>query len=124
MNIRVAIVDDDRSVRTSLGRLLQATNIETKRYASAEEFMGDANRARFDCLLLDVQLGGMSGLDLQQRLRAEHYTVPIIFITAFEDPVAQAQAERIGCNGFFHKTDPGARIIRAIRMATEQAPPA
>lgn len=120
MNIRVAIIDDDQSVRKSLSRLLHVMQMETVGYSSAEAFIGDPNRVQFDCLLLDVQLGGMTGLELQQHLKAEQYPVPIIFITAFEDPLAQAQAEQIGCAGFFHKTDPGARIIGAIRELAER----
>ena len=120
MNIRVAIIDDDQSVRKSLSRLLHVMNIETEGYSSAESFIVDPDRTQFDCLLLDVQLGGMTGLELQRRLKAEQSPVPIIFITAFEDPAAQAEAERIGCAAFFHKTDAGTQIIRAIRNAAGQ----
>lgn len=121
MNIRVALIDDDQSVRKSLGRLLHVMNIENVGYSSAEAFIEDPDRTQFGCVLLDVQLGGMTGLELQRRLKAEHNPVPIIFITAFEDPAAQAEAERIGCAAFFHKTDPGTRIIHAIRQAVEQS---
>lgn len=121
MNIRVAIVDDDQSVRKSLSRLLHVMNIETVGYSTAEAFLHEPDREQFDCLVLDVQLGGMSGLELQQRLVAERHQVPVIFITAFEDPAAQAQAEKFGCAAFFHKTDPGTQIIRAIRKAAGQA---
>lgn len=121
MNIRVAIIDDDQSIRKSLGRLLHVVNMEPVGYSSAEAFMQDPTREQFDCLVLDVQLGGMSGLELQRWLKAEHCPVPIIFITAYEDPVAQAEAEHIGCAAFFHKTDPGTRIIRAIRQSAGQA---
>jgi FixJ family two-component response regulator len=121
MNIRVALIDDDQSVRKSLGRLLHVMNIETVGYSSAEAFIEDPDRAQFGCVLLDVQLGGMTGLELQRRLKAEQNPVPVIFITAFEDPAAQAEAERIGCAAFFHKTDPGTRIIHAIRQSVERA---
>mgnify|MGYP006287760271 CR=1 FL=1 len=121
MNIRVALIDDDQSVRKSLGRLLRVMNIETVGYPSAEAFIEDPGRKQFACLLLDVQLGGMTGLELQRRLQAEQDPVPVIFITAFEDRAAQAEAERRGCAAFFHKTDPGHRIVDAIRQSVGEA---
>ena len=121
MNIRVALVDDDQSVRKALSRLLRVMNIEAVCYSSAEAFIVDPERQQFDCLLVDVQLTGMTGIELQRRLKAEQNPVPIIFITAFEDPAAQAEAERGGCVAFFHKTDAGSRIIHAIRQAAGQA---
>lgn len=117
MNIQVALIDDDQSVRRALSRLLHVMKIEAVGYSSAETFIQDPDRNRFSCLLVDVQLGGMTGLELQRCLKAEHNPVPVIFITAFEDPTAQAEAERLGCAGFFQKTDAGARIIHAIRQS-------
>lgn len=89
--------------------------METAGYASAEAFMADSTRSKFDCLVLDIQLGGMSGVELQKRLLAERSRVPIIFITAHDDPGPRAHAEAGGCVGFFRKTDPGKQIIEAIR---------
>lgn len=120
MSIRVAIIDDDQSVRKSLSRLLKLMDMEPVGYSSAESFIEDPVRAQYDCLLLDVQLGGMTGLELQKRLMSEQCPVPIIFISAFTDPVAQSQAELVGCAAFFHKTDPGARIVHAIRELTQK----
>ena len=70
---------------------------------------------RFACLLLDVQLLGMSGLDLQRQLAVEGVTTPVLFITAHDDPQARAQAMARGCVGFFRKTDAGSELLDAIR---------
>jgi FixJ family two-component response regulator len=72
-------------------------------------------RPGFDCLVLDIQLQGMSGLDLRRRLSAVKDATPVIFITAHEDPEMQAQAEASGCGGYFRKTDSGADVLAAIR---------
>jgi CheY-like chemotaxis protein len=66
--ISVAVVDDDENLCRSLGRLLRAAGIQPSTYASAEAFLGDTKHPQFDCLVLDIQLGGMSGIELAQRL--------------------------------------------------------
>jgi len=121
MNIHVAIVDDDDSVCRSLGRLLSIVGIESVSYGSAEAFIADPEYAGYDCLVLDIQLGGMSGLELQARLVAESCPVPVLFITAHEDAASRLRAESLGCVGFFRKTDPGTHIIDAIRSAAPHA---
>ena len=72
----VGVVDDDESVRRSLARLLRAAGMQPTTYASAEEFRADVQPPRFDCLVLDVQLPGMSGLELRNRLAAEGVATP------------------------------------------------
>lgn len=121
MNIRVAIVDDDESVCRSFARLLSIVDIQSVSYGSAEAFMAEAGRADFDCLVLDIQLSGMSGLELQAQLVAEGFPVPILFITAYDDTTSRRQAESLGCAGFFRKTDPGMSIIEAIRAVAPSA---
>ena len=113
----VAIIDDDESLCRSLGRLLRLAGYRFSIYHSAEQFMADSGRAAFACLLVDIQLGGMSGLEMQQHLTAEGSRVPVIFITAHDEPVMRAQATRGGCAGFFGKTESGARILDAIDQA-------
>lgn len=83
--------------------------------------MADDARTRFDCLVLDIQLGRMSGLELQARLVAEGFPAPIIFITAHDNPASRREAQQLGCAGFSRKTDPGIQIIDRIRKAKEQA---
>jgi len=93
----VAIIDDDESVCRSFGRLLRAADMQPVTYNSAESFLADKKRPQFGCLLLDIQLGGISGLELAQQLAAEGKHTPVIFITAHDDPKARATAEALGC---------------------------
>lgn len=116
-NIYIAIVDDDESVCRSLGRLLRAARFQTISYPSAEAFLSDTKHPKFDCLVLDIQLGGMSGLELSHRLVAVQDSTPVVFITAFDDPEICAQAKASGCAGYFRKTEPGADIVATIRRA-------
>jgi len=114
-NIYVAVVDDDESVCRSLSRLLRAAHLQPITYSSAEAFLADAKHPRFDCLVLDIQLGGMSGLELRDRLAGVRYGTPIIFITAHDEPEMRAQAESAACAAYFRKTDSGADVLAAIR---------
>jgi FixJ family two-component response regulator len=113
----VGVVDDDESLCRSYGRLLRIAGFEPLTYASAEDFLAVVDRELPACLLVDVQLGGMSGLELQRQLVARKRCPPLIFITAYDNPTALAEATAAGCAGFFHKSDPGERIIAAIRQA-------
>jgi FixJ family two-component response regulator len=113
--IYVAVVDDDESLCRSLGRLLRAAEIQPVTYSSAEAFLADKKHPQFDCLVLDIQLGGISGIELQRRLVAAGERTPVIFITAQEDSDLRAQAEAVGCAAFFHKSDSGAEVLETIR---------
>ena len=114
-SLNVAVVDDDPSLCRSLGRLLRAAGMQSTAYGSAEAFLADREQPRFDCLVLDVQLGGMSGIDLGLWLAAEGATAPIIFVTAYDDAETRARAQRAGCAAYFRKTDAGAGVLDAIR---------
>ena len=116
-NIYIAVVDDDESVCQSMSRLLRAARFQPVTYPSAEAFLADQNHPRFECLVLDIQLKGMSGLELHRKLAGVNNTTPVIFITAHDDPEARAQAEASGCAGFFRKTDSGTDVLAAIRAA-------
>jgi FixJ family two-component response regulator len=117
-NIYVAVVDDDQSLCRSLSRFLRAAHFQPITYASAEEFLADTKHPKFDCLVLDIQLEGMSGLELSQRLSAVKDVTPVVFITANDDAEVRAQAEASGCAGFFRKTDSGTDVLAAIRRVT------
>ena len=114
----VAIIDDDASANRALGRLLRGAGFDPRGFESAESFLADPMRPAFGCLLVDIQLTGISGLELQRQLQAEGSRLPVIFITAHDDPSAREEAVRRGCVAFFRKTDPGALIIDALRRAT------
>jgi CheY-like chemotaxis protein len=100
-NICVAVVDDDESACRSLSRLLRLSGLQPVTYRSAEDFLEDAKRPRFDCLLLDVQLQGIS---------------------AHDEPEVRAEALASGCAGFFRKTDSAELVLSAIRRASGFAP--
>jgi FixJ family two-component response regulator len=114
-NIYIAIIDDDESVCRSLSRMLRAYRFQTITYSSAEDFLSDAKHPKFDCLVLDIQLSGMSGLELSQRLSAVKDGTPVVFITAYDDPEVRTQAEESGCAGYLRKTQSGADVIATIR---------
>jgi len=115
--IYVAVVDDDEGFCRSLGRLLRAAGMQPITYPSAEAFLADSERPQFDCLVLDVQLTGMSGIELGRRLVAEGRHAPFIYMTAHDLPETRAGAEAAGCTAFFRKTDSGADVLDAIRRA-------
>jgi len=118
--IYVAVVDDDENTCRSFGRLLRVAGFQPITYPSAEAFLGDTKRPRFDCLVLDIQLEGMSGLKLSQALAAVKDTTPVVFITAHDDPEVRAEAEASGCAGYFRKTDPGQLVLEAITKAARK----
>ncbi len=115
----VAIIDDDASLCRSLARLLKLAGYESCAFASAEEFLGDSKRGRFTCALVDIQLGGMSGLEMQRALRAQGDRTPLIFVTAHDEPAMRAEALQGGAAGFWSKSDDGARIMDAVRQVTK-----
>ena len=115
--IYIAVIDDDESACRSMGRLLRAAHLQPVTYLSAEAFLTDTNRPVFACLVLDIQLTGMSGLELCQRLAAVKDVTPVVFITAHDDPAVRAEAEASGCAGYFRKTNSGTAILTAIRRA-------
>ena len=113
--IYVAVVDDDEKLCQSYSRLLRAAGLQPITYLSAEAFLADKKQPQFDCLVFDVQLGGMSGIELSQQLTAAGGRAPCIFITAHDDPEVRAEAEAAGCAAYFQKTDSGADVLEAIR---------
>jgi len=89
----IAVVDDDFSVRESLESLIRSVSFEARVFASAEEFLSSVHPHKPDCLILDIRLPGMSGIQLHRRLKADSFKVPVIFITAHEsDDRARSEA--------------------------------
>jgi len=113
----VAIVDDDESLCRSMARLLRASGFQPTTYLSAEAFLADTEHSRFDCLILDVQLGGISGIELQEQLVASGSTTPVIFLTAHEEAEVRERALRAGCALFLQKRDSGEAVLRALFRA-------
>jgi FixJ family two-component response regulator len=113
----IAVVDDDASMLKGIARLLDAYGFATKVFASAEAFLGFDGLADIDCLLLDVHLSGMSGIELRRHLRASGCTLPVIFMTAFDDKATRMQAQSAGCIAFLHKPFVAHLLLGAIEQA-------
>ena len=113
----ISIVDDNDSVRESLQRLMRSVGFPVNVFASAEEFL-DSDRLRHtDCLILDVRLPGMDGLELQCHLATSHSEIPIIFITAYEDDEVRARALNAGAVDYFLKPFNDEDLLDAIDTA-------
>ena len=115
--IKIAVVDDDASLCHAMDRLLRAAGFQPFTFPSAEAFLLDRDLVRADCILLDIQLSGMSGLELEDRLASSGSTIPVIFITAHDDPETSEQARQTGCTAYLRKNDPGEMVLEAIRRA-------
>lgn len=111
----VSIIDDDLSVRESLKMLFESADFDTKVFASAEEFLSAGNLAASACLVLDVQLPGISGIELQNKLRSDGNNIAVIFITAHPEEPTRQQAMRGGATGFFLKPFSGNDLLTAVR---------
>lgn len=121
-NNYVAVVEDDESLCRSFTRLLRAAGFQAVTYPSAEAFLADTKRPRFDCLVLDIQLPGISGLELHRQLTSLGSVTPVIFVTAREDLETEAQAlATANCAGYFPKTESGQTVIAAIKHAVSTA---
>jgi len=119
----IAVVDDDISVRKSLGRLIRSVRLEVRTFASAEEFLNSADLRKPDCLILDVHLPGMSGIELYYHLHAHKSTVPVIFITAHpSDDLARLQAASDGAVAYFTKPFSGDELLDAVNAALKRTP--
>ena len=88
----ISIVDDDESVRQGLSRLLTSIGFAVNTFASAEDYLSSDQLEKADCLILDIRMSGMSGIELQRQLVANHSEVPVIFITAHEEETERVQA--------------------------------
>lgn len=118
----IALVENDLPLSRALERLLRAHGYVVRSYPSAELFAAREPGTAIDCLLLDIDLDGMSGLDLQQQLRKERANVPIIFITGRDDPQAKARAFEAGCDGYLCKPFESGELTGALGAALGKAP--
>ena len=115
----VAIVDDDDLMRSALQGLLKEAGFPTQVFASAEEFLGSGQQHHTVCLIADIRMPGMSGLDLQARLNAEQIRIPTIFITAHGDARMRMQALRAGAVEFLAKPFDDEVLLESVRAALE-----
>jgi FixJ family two-component response regulator len=115
----VAIVDDDDSMRSALQGLLKAVGLPAQAFASAEEFLKSGQHHQIACLIADIRMPGMSGLELQTKLNAERCRIPIIFITAHGDEKMRMQALRAGAVEFLAKPFDEEVLLESVRAALE-----
>ena len=115
----VAIVDDDESMRNAVLDLVKAAGFPGQAFASAEEFLESGQQHTTGCLIADIRMPGMSGLELQARLNAEGCKMPIIFITAHGDPKMRMQALRAGAVEFLAKPFDDDVLLERLRAALD-----
>ena len=115
--ITIGVVDDDPSVCKALSRLIRSSGFKVKTYGSAQEFLDDGHTEGVDLLVIDVRMPGMNGLDLQRHLAASGHTIPIVFITAYEDGMAKTKAMAVGAVAFFQKPFDEKDLLGAIYKA-------
>jgi FixJ family two-component response regulator len=118
-NRLVAIVDDDDLMRSALEGLLKAAGLPAQTFASAEEFLNSGQQRQAGCLITDIRMPGMSGLELQARLNAERCRIPIVFITAHGDEKMRMQALRAGAVEFMAKPFDDEALLESVRAALE-----
>jgi FixJ family two-component response regulator len=117
----IGVVDDDESVRMAIRSLLRSLGFQVETFGSAECLLRSARLDDVACLIVDVRLPGMSGLDLQRRLVAANRGLPMAFITAHDDPIAQRQALAAGALAFLRKPFSEESLIDAVRSALTRA---
>jgi FixJ family two-component response regulator len=113
----ISVVDDDESVRESLSGLIRSVGFGVMVFASAEEFLSSNRLLDTDCLILDVRMPGMNGLELQRRLATSHMSIPVIFITAHGDEEARMRALNGGAVEYLLKPFSEEALLRAIDAA-------
>jgi FixJ family two-component response regulator len=115
--VLIAVVDDDPFARTAMCRLLIALGFQVEAWASAEDYLEDSSMQRASCLLLDVHFPGMSGLELQRRLREKGSRIPIVFVTGSHDEQLRQEALARGAVDLLHKPVSEEALLSAIRSA-------
>lgn len=113
---RIAIVDDDPGIRQALDRLLRSAGYSVTTYASAEEFLGRDDPGLVDCLVLDLHLGGMTGMELEEALNARGIGLPAVFITAHHDGGVRLRLEQAHAGAVLQKPFEEAALLNAIRQ--------
>jgi FixJ family two-component response regulator len=115
----IAIVDDDKSVQSALQDLIESEGLSTLCFGSAEEFLDSGVQDEAGCLIADIRMPGISGIELQSRLKADRCRIPIIFITAHGDLKMRAQAIRDGAVEFLTKPFDNTVLLETVHAAIE-----
>jgi FixJ family two-component response regulator len=111
----VVVIEDDAAALTALSRVISASGLEPAPYRSAEDYLAAPPAMAPRCVIVDLRLAGMSGLDLKRRLTAMGSAVPTIVMTAFDEPRVRDQARRLGCVAYFDKSSEINGLLAAIR---------
>jgi FixJ family two-component response regulator len=119
--VAIAVVDDDMSVRKALERLLRVTGFDVATFASGEEFYFSLESLRPDCLVLDLHMPGMSGLDVLRRLDQAGFQVPVIVISGDAEPQTRAQCLSAGATDYLRKPFDDEALLSAIQHAMAPA---
>jgi FixJ family two-component response regulator len=117
----IALVENDLPANRAFVRLLRAYGYTVEPYDSAEAFLARGTGGNPDCMLLDIDLDGMSGLDLLQQLRVQADPLPVVFLTGRLDPATRSKAGALGCSAFLQKPVEGHQLVAAIEHAVEAA---
>jgi len=115
----ISVIDDDASVRAATSKFLRSHGYTVQAFSSPEHFLQSARLNDTSCVIADVQMPGMSGLELQTMMRAHGYRVPFIFITAFPNEMSRAQALKAGATCFLSKPFAGPTLINCLGAALE-----
>jgi FixJ family two-component response regulator len=119
---KISIVDDDESIRRATRALLRSVGYQVETFASAELFLESDALRETDCLVLDVRMPGIDGLELQRRLNAAQSHIPIIFVTAHDDKSYRTTAMDAGAVNFFHKPFEANAFVAAVQAALRNSP--
>ena len=118
LSARIAIVDDDASVRKALGRLLSASSFDIETYGSARDFLASLETGKPDCLVVDLHMPELTGFDLQRQLARTGIQIPTIVITAYNEPGLRERCQSAGAAAFLLKPLDGSTLIGVINAAT------
>ena len=121
MNPLISIVDDDDSVRQALKSLIDSVGFRAEVFGSGEEFLSSRAVLKTDCLIADVRMPGMSGLELQELLNAAHLAIPIVFISAHDDGEARTRGLRAGAIAFLQKPFSEDSLLGAITECLDRS---
>ena len=113
----VYVIDDDESVRSALERLLRSADLHAETFSSADEFLNSPKQKNIPCILIDIQMPGSTGFDLQQKLTAFDMRIPVIVISASDDAQIRERARELGAVAFFRKPVDDQALLDAIWWA-------
>jgi len=116
----IAIVDDEEPVRKALKRLLRASGLEAESYASGKDFLDASAQRRPDCVVLDLHMPGMSGLEVLRELRAQRSALPAVMITAYDEPATREQCLAAGAAAYLRKPLDERLLLNAISATVKR----